>query len=181
MVLNALKCNYLSLNFIKTFQSSLAAIASVCGWVILFRVLISILKRWIFWAIPDILQIVVSGVLELSNGCIALDLIRNEGVKFVVSNGLLSFGGLCVYLQTASVVGDLGVGLYFPGKILQCSIALIISGLTQLLLFSDENKLPLTVIIVPVMLLISILASLKIRKTKKTVAIPKELVYNTGN
>lgn len=168
-------------NFVKLFQSSLVAIASVCGWVILFRVFITILERWIFWAFPETLQIALTGILELSNGCIAINLISNDGMRFIVSTGLLSFGGLCVYLQTVSVVGNLGTGLYFPGKILQCTLALTISGLMQCLLFPIENRIPVTVTIIPVILLICILISIKIRNCKKTVAIPQELIYNTEN
>ena len=168
-------------NFVKVFQSSLVAIASVCGWVILFRVLISILKRWILWVFPETLQIALSGFLELSNGCISLDQIANDGVRFVVSTGLLSFGGLCVYLQTVSVTGELGTGLYFPGKILQGSISLLLSGLSQYLLFPTTNRMPLTVMIIPMITVSFILVVLKISNSKKTVAIPQELMYNTGN
>ena len=170
-----------NVNFIKLFQNSLTAIASVCGWVILFRILISILNRWILWIFPNAFQIALTGVLELSNGCIALDMIANDGARFIISTGLLSFGGLCVYLQTVSVTGNLGTGFYFPGKILQCAISLVLSILMQHFLFSAGNRTPLTIIIVPAFLIIVVLALLKMQNNKITVAIPQELMYNTGN
>lgn len=169
-----------NVRFTTVFHSSLTAMASVCGWVILFRVLISILERWVLWAFPEVLRVALTGTLELSNGCIALDAIRNDGIRFVLSTGLLSFGGLCVYLQTVSVTDKLGIGCYFPGKVLQCSISLILSGLAQYVLFRDENRISLTVIIVPAIVLSIMLASIKILDSKKTVAISRELVYNTG-
>lgn len=180
------KCNNISLkhepvNFVKVLHGSIVSVASVCGWVVLFRVLISILNRWLFWAMPELFQVSLSGILELSNGCIALGLIGNDGMRFVISTGLLSFGGLCVYLQTVSVVGDLGTGLYFPGKIIQSSIALIISIFIQYFLFTEDNRIPLVVMVAPTVLLTVALVSAKIQKSKITVAIPQDVVYNTGN
>lgn len=179
-------CNHIvhinkQISFNKIFQSSLVSIASVCGWVILFRVIISILKRWLFWMLADVMQVCLSGVLELANGCISLGLINNDGMRFVISTGLLSFGGLCVYLQTVSVVGDLGTGYYFPGKIIQTSIALILSLFMQYFLFSDANRIPLIFMIPPISLLAVTLAAVKAKNCKITVAILKKVVYNKVN
>ena len=46
--------------------------ATVCGWVELFRVLLAFLKRWIFWILPAAVHVAVTGILELSNGCCEL-------------------------------------------------------------------------------------------------------------
>ena len=72
---------------------------------------------------------------ELANGCYELELVGSSGLRFVLVSCLLAFGGLCVSMQTISVTGKLGIGLYFPGKVLQCcisiSIACILCGKTM--------------------------------------------------
>ena len=173
-------CRQNKVNFIHIFQNSIRAIASVCGWVILFRVLISYLKRWILWRFPEVVKIALIGFLELSNGCTALDMIINDGARFVVSTGLLSFGGICVYLQTKSISKDLGTGLYFPGKVLQCAWALTISSVAQYFLFPDGCRIDLIVMIVPLLLVLIVYLVLRMQNIKKIVAIPQKLMYNKG-
>ena len=114
-----------------SLQKTIRILAGVCGWVILFRVVIAFLTRWILWFFPDWVQVFVCGILELANGCCALDRITNEGLRFVVCSGMLAFGGLCVCMQTASVTEDLGFGQYFPGKVMQCGISVVLSFLCQ--------------------------------------------------
>lgn len=167
------------ISFSNAFQSSINAMASVCAWVVLFRVLLSIMDRWILWPLPNTLQIVLTGLLELSNGCISLSAVVNDGLRFMLAAGFLSFGGLCVYLQTASVAGTLGTGYYFPGKVLQCLFSIVLSGLTQYILFPYGNRVSLPVIFVPTLLLILVIVALKIRDMKKTVAFPNKVMYNT--
>ena len=146
-----------SAGFIQNFNSSLQAIAAVCGWVILFRVILAFLDRWFLWLLPVNLQVIVSGILELSNGCIELYKINNDGLRFVIAAGMLSLGGLCVYLQTASLTAMLGAGLYFPGKIIQCLISIILSGIVQILLFDAECRVPNAMILLSVAAIFAIL------------------------
>lgn len=99
----------------------------VCGWVILFRVMLGFGDRWLFWLLPPEWSVLVSGVLELTNGCCSLPGICGVGSRFVMASLLLSFGGLCVAMQTASVTDGLSFRLYLPGKLLQCALSLILS------------------------------------------------------
>lgn len=114
--------------------------ASICGWVIIFRIIFSILDRWILWLFPAELKIMICGFLELSNGCIELMSIESEGLKFILSSCFLSFGGLCVIMQTSAVTKELGIRSYITGKIMQCSISLILSTLSQWILFPPQSK-----------------------------------------
>ena len=168
-----------SASFKEIFDSSIKAIASVCGWVILFRVVLTLSKRWFLWLLPDILQTVITGILELSNGCFALGNISNDGLRFILGAGILSFGGLCVFLQTMSVIGSMGLGLYFPGKIMQCLISLILSGIAQFYIFSERNRMQLEVITVPLLLVLIYIAATKLSYAKKVVAFTGQLMYNT--
>lgn len=115
-------------------RRSLRVMAQVCGWVVLFRVIIAFLSRWFGWLLPATGQVILSGILELSNGCCALADLENTGLRFVICSGFLAFGGLCVTLQTVSVSEGVDRRLYFPGKLLQTAFSLVLSSLVQLLL-----------------------------------------------
>lgn len=168
-------------NFVHTFHDSLKAICTVCGWIILFRTLLAILYRWLFWVLPSAIQVVLTGVLEISNGCLALDQIQNAGLKFIMCSGLLSFGGICVYLQTVSVSGAINTSLYFPGKFLQCLVSILLSGIVQAFVFTNEQSVSLQFFLLPTVI-ITILILVKILvSNKKTVAICGKPIYNIKN
>lgn len=99
----------------------------ICGWVILFRVVSDFLIRWIFWIMPEPFQVLLTGFLELSNGCMQLHMIRDDSLRFIVAGCMLSFGGLCVGMQTRSISKELRLGHYFKGKLIQTLIVLLLS------------------------------------------------------
>ncbi|MGM9604824.1 MAG: hypothetical protein ACI3XG_07135 [Faecousia sp.] len=109
-------------------EPAIGAMFKICGWVILFRVVIAFLDRWIFWAVGAAGRVAMIGLLELSNGCCCLNLISQEGGRFVICNALLAFGGLCVAYQTASVCRGLRLRYYFAGKALQGITAAFLSA-----------------------------------------------------
>lgn len=141
-------------SFTECFEGSITSTASVCGWVILFRVLITILKRWLLWIFPVRIQLILTGILELSNGCISLGEIENEGLRFILSSAFLSFGGICVYLQTKSVTKKLGTGYYFPGKLIQTSLCIIISAIVQQFAAEYSRSTLILLIAIPVVILL---------------------------
>lgn len=112
-------------------EHAVKVIALVCGWVILMRLVLSFLERWYLWLLPLPLQIAFCGILELSNGCVRLGEISSESLRFIIASGLLSLGGICVTLQTASVTKGISMKLYFPGKLLGCCISVILSVLVM--------------------------------------------------
>ncbi len=126
------------INLSKVLSGSLQAIAAVCGWVILFRVILSVLHRWILWLLPLELQAVFAGALELTNGCFLLPQIDDEALRFITASGMLSFGGLCVAMQTASVTGSLGFGAYIPGKCIQAVTAVALAAMVSPILFGSK-------------------------------------------
>lgn len=109
----------------QALWSSLRAMAGVCGWVILFRVLLSILDRWVLWLLPQWGRVALYGVVELSNGCLALTGLDPEAAA-VTAAGFVAFGGICVMLQTASVADGLSLKHYFPGKVFQSAVSMLI-------------------------------------------------------
>lgn len=107
--------------------SSIKAMGVICGWVILFRVLITFLEKWCLWLLPQWLQVLTTGLLEITNGCCELLLVGNEKQRFVLCSCLLSFGGICVLMQTVSVTKGLSILGYLVGKIMQTGFSLLLS------------------------------------------------------
>lgn len=154
-------CPREKLSLSDTVVSSVRIMGSVCGWVVLFRIILSFLDRWFLWICPISLRVAVTGLLELSNGCFCLPEIGNSRLQFLLCSGILSFGGLCVTMQTASVVPSLSMMPYLGAKVLQSLFCLCISGAIQY-----RN---------PVLLLF---AALFCRLVKKGVTRPGSMVYN---
>ena len=156
-------------SLIDAMAKSISAMAGVCGWVVLFRVVIAFAQRWFLWILPMNWQLIFEGVLELANGCTDLVAIENEGIRFILCACFLSFGGLCVGLQTLSVVDELGSGMYFPGKVMQCAISGCIASLFASIQYHVCSLLLPAAVTIVLLLLIGL---------KKTVDFPKRLVYN---
>lgn len=105
-------------------SAALRATGTVCGWVVIFRVILAFLGRWALWLVPVEGQALLSGLLELTNGCLLLGGVPDMRLRFVLAVVLLTFGGLCVGLQTLSLLEGLSSRSYLLGKLLQTVIAL---------------------------------------------------------
>lgn len=146
-------------------ETAIQAMLKICGWVILFRILISFLDRWFLWMAAAPLRVAIIGLLELSNGCCSMNLILREDVRFLVCSFLLAFGGTCVAYQTASVCHGLGLGYYFMGKLAQGCTAVFLAAAIY---YKRWLLLVLWMIIV----------FFTSKYLKKTVEIPSPVVYN---
>ena len=107
---------------------SVKAMAVICGWIILFRILSEYLTRWFFCFFPEAVQVLLCGLLELSNGCCSLSQIGDASVRFLICSCMLSFGGLCIVMQTASVIEGLSIKPYLTGKLLQTIFSMILAA-----------------------------------------------------
>lgn len=126
----------------QALRNAITTMAIICGWVILFRVLIAVLERWVLWCIPESAQILLRGILELANGIVSLSKIGNLGLRMIIFSALLSFGGICVWMQTASVVRDVPMRYYLPGKLTQCAISCMIATALQFFLPPHQRYIP---------------------------------------
>lgn len=115
---------YRPISMADALTNSLRVTATVCGWVILFRVILAFLNRWVLWILPTPWSILVAGTLELSNGCVLLRNIESTGMRMLLASVMLAFGGLCVSMQTKSVTKDLSMKHYTVGKIMQTIFSL---------------------------------------------------------
>ena len=103
-------------------------LCTICVWVIFFGIIGAYLDRWTRDRIPPVLKTVVFGALELVNGCCALPALDDVKVRFIVCSGMLGLGGLCVLMQTVSVVQGIGIKYYLTGKLIQSVFSIMISS-----------------------------------------------------
>lgn len=115
----------------NTMEQAIKTMVKVCGWILIFRIMISFLDRWFLWLLPRTFKVLLIGLLELSNGCCILDQIPNEGIRFIIGNGILAFGGICVLYQTAAVCTGLRIHYYLVGKGIQMLCAGILAVFMQ--------------------------------------------------
>lgn len=111
----------------EAMNGAVRTIASICGWILCFRVILAAADHWILRLFPHWLQIFLTGSLELTNGCLRLKELTALPLRFSMACVLLSAGGLCVFMQTSSVIGDLDIRNYMAGKALQAGLSLLFS------------------------------------------------------
>ena len=150
----------------EAVSRSVHVMATVCGWIVLFRVILAFLSRWFLWMLPISLEVLIFGLLELANGCCALHQIPHEGLRFILASAMLSFGGLCVSMQTASVTTGLDFRGYVPGKLLQTAISIILALFIQSFLFASSEQLAFFPIIAPLLLAVLWIGVKFLRKQK---------------
>ena len=155
-------------------QQSIKAMAAICGWIVLFRVVLAFLHRWTFGLLPVEASVLLSGIFELTNGCCLLVQIPSEANRFLLATILLSFGGICIWNQTRSVTAALGTGAYIPGKLLQGSISILLANFVIPIRYG--KVLPIPYLIIPAL----IVTVLILRKNlfKVPVAFYDSRVYN---
>lgn len=144
-------------------SAAIRAMATICGWVILFRVIICFSDRWFGWFLKKDFRIALMGFLELSNGCCALGSVENMGLRFVLCSAMLAFGGLCVTMQTVTAAPGTDLSLYLPGKLLQTMFSVLLSLLVQLT-FPEGSRLTAAWLGISVLILIFLSFGIKKRK-----------------
>lgn len=112
-------------------RNALYAMAAVCGWVIVCGVILRYLKNWLLWLLPRWAQVMICGLLELTNGCLVLSTVESEALRFLLAAVMLNFGGMCVMLQTASLTRGLNIRSYVCGKALQVCFAAAYAGILE--------------------------------------------------
>lgn len=112
----------------ETLIRTVKSMAMICGWILLFRILIGFLDKWFLWLLPDWIRVSLWGFLELSNGCWSLHQIENVFLRFLTASAMLAFGGVCVTMQTASAVSTLPMKQYIFGKLLQMLLSILLSA-----------------------------------------------------
>lgn len=134
-------------------ERAVRSVLIVCGWVIVFRILLSL-----FSAFPNHIELLLCGITELTNGCMRLNEISSVEIRFITASAFLSFGGLCVHMQTLSSAKGLKLNYYFMGKLIQTLISIALSVLTVKSFLSEGTSLytKATCYILPLLFVIGI-------------------------
>ena len=122
----------------EALKRSLKIMAKICGWIIIFRVILAFFSRWFLWILPIQVRVIVFGAMELTVGCTGLSLIQNEGLRFILAAAFLGFGGICITMQTISVTEKSGCGMYIPGKLMQCLVSILLAAAVQSIFVQDS-------------------------------------------
>lgn len=115
-------------SYADIMRGAVSTMGIICGWIVLFRVLIAFLDRWVLWLLPQTARVALIGLLELSNGCCELAQVTNASIRFILCSTMLAAGGLCVTAQTISVTPGLSLRYFFLGKAIQILVSLILSS-----------------------------------------------------
>lgn len=98
-------------------SDALASILQICAYVVFFRSAAALLS--------GILPTQLLGAVEMVGGLSALPR-SAQGV--VAAAGITAWGGVSVHCQTMGVTGDLSMGWYLTGKLLQTVISVVLAA-----------------------------------------------------
>ena len=86
--------------FTESVNDSVKSISAVCGYVIFFGTVTSLLEKHIGF-IPDIPKGLITGFIEMTNGCHSLaESSAALRIKAAAVSGIIGWGGLCVHAQS---------------------------------------------------------------------------------
>lgn len=160
----------------QALNNSIKTVCLIGGWIVLFRIILSFLQRWILWCVPREFSMILGGLLELSSGCCELSGIPDPGIRFILFCAFLGFGGICVMMQTASVSEGLSIRYYTIGKLLHALLSANISAILAPVIFPESTVCGITVI--PVFVISALFMTIYLIIRKKGVAIPERIMYN---
>ena len=138
---------------------AMRSILSVCGWVTLAAVAAGFLRRGLFPFLPEAVAVILTGLMELTNGIFAAQSLPRQ-MQFVLCSLFCSFGGVSVLLQIAGLSSGLGMGQCIAQKTLHGLLTALLS-----LLYLRAGAWGL--LLIPAVLF-----------AKIAVEIPKAMVYN---
>ena len=116
-------------SLLQAVRQAIHSMAGVCAWIILGKIGVHYMDLLLLRYIPEAMGTVLTGILELTNGCFRLGQISDDTIRAYASAFMTSFGGLCVAMQVSSICADAGLSThsYLPQKFLQASIACILA------------------------------------------------------
>ena len=169
-----------SVPLIDAVQRATRVMGIICSWVVLFRIILAFLDRWILWLFPTQVSILISGSLELTNGCAQLAQIESLGVRFVFFVTMLGLGGLCVGLQTQAVLSGSGLSLrpYFLGKTAQSALSCLLSIVAVGLYPGGQTHINWIWIVIPIIICTAYYISFNVSKIR--IAFPWKMMYTEG-
>ena len=160
----------------QALQHSVRVMAVICGWVVLFRILIAFCRRWFLWLLPPVWQCLFAGILELANGCCSLSVVTSPSVRFMLASAFLALGGICVAMQTCSVTTGLSKRWFYYGKLMHGLLSILCSCAIMPIIYPSNTYNKFLIGFVLVLIIALPLIFRQISKIK--VAFPYQPMYN---
>ena len=106
-----------SISLPDAVRRAVHSMLSVCAWVTLAAVAAGFLRRWLFPLLPDGAAMLLTGLLELTNGIFSLPA-EDPSLTFLLSTIFVCFGGISVLLQIGGLAASarLSMGQCFAQK-----------------------------------------------------------------
>lgn len=111
----------------EAVQNAIQSMISICAWVTIAGVAAGFLRRWLFPLLPQDTAILLTGLLELTNGIFALEPGAPSRIFFLCAF-FVCFGGISVLLQIGGLAA--GAGLKMGQCILQKTVHGILGAVT---------------------------------------------------
>lgn len=143
-------------------RRSIISMATVCAWVIIAGVAAGFLDRWLFPLLPSGFGILLTGLLELTNGVFSLSPLPQE-LQFLLCTVFVCFGGVSVLLQIGGLASPAGLSLR------TCMVQKSVQSVTGAFLAFLTLRLGPTALILPLLPIF----------VKIAVEIPNRMVYNS--
>lgn len=99
-----------SISLPEAVQRAVSSMVSVCAWVTMAAVAAGFLRRWLFPLLPEWTAVLLTGLLELTNGIFTLPP-EDPGLTFLLSAIFICFGGISVLLQIAGLASAAGLSM----------------------------------------------------------------------
>ena len=109
-------------------RGAVRSVGTVCAWILLASVPAGFLRRWLFPFLPQTLQLLCTGVLELTAGCLELSRCSDPGLRLVLGCGFVCFGGVSVLLQIRGVCPSLSLRPCVAQKLCQALSAMVLAA-----------------------------------------------------
>lgn len=130
---------------------SIKSILIVGGYVGLFFMIITVLNHYNILFLPnflickifpmfnpEIVGAITNGIIELTRGCLDLGALNlSPKLSAPILSGLISFGGISIFLQAATFLKGININLkfYFLQKITHCVLSVVLSIMLCCILF----------------------------------------------
>ncbi len=99
-----------SISLPEAVQRSIRSMLSVCAWVMLAGVVAGLLEKHLFPLLPKTLGLLLTGLLELTNGVFSVGGQTIEA-QIILCTIFACFGGISVLLQIAALAAPAGLGM----------------------------------------------------------------------
>ena len=116
-----------SIKLSEAIKQATECMLNVCATIILFKTFLHLIQTHLF--LPKEIWTIIAGLTELTNGITLLPSLSQEHIMFVTAAMMLSFGGLCVFMQTMTFSTPNTAKYYLIAKMMQTAI----SGLLAIL------------------------------------------------